>query len=804
MNATIAKDHPLRKAVWIWPQGYMYLYNHYAHFRKDFDLAVVPAKAPLFITADKAYKLYVNGTYICRGPARGYQSHWPFDEIDAAPYLKTGHNWIAVEAYNPGISTFQYLHQTSAGMLCAAEWGDVKLYSNQQWLMRRSPAHKRETARYSLQIDFQEHVDAREDDRSWITSATPPTGWRAEIFPDGGQQFLSAPFGRPPYTSVEERGIPLMRETVMIPDRIGAHISGTCGERYREWKNVSWGFVREVLGASWDNGSGVTGKKTDEGFTVTMESAGEGKFNAVSLIMPKYAVGNVILTAQNARGGEIIDLQFHECMVNERPAIHEPGRGCVAAMANRIVLREGTTAHEFYHHLGFTVVTIIGRDITSPVTLTVAVRNVGYPFTMRGVFECSDAALNSIHAISRHTQQICALDSYVDTPWREQAQWWGDARVQAKNTFFIDGDARLLRRGIRSIAGQRTDDGLTYGHAPTSAHNCILPDFALTWILTIWDYYYQTGDISLFTEQYSRIKEVLGYFDIPEARHETGLLRYDRRLWLFEDWSTLYKGEIPTFLNLWYIVAMRSLADMSAAAKMSDEAKHYARIVQTHEQLAVENLFDASQQLFIGGLDDNLAQVKESSVHDQTLALMLGICPKAHETMLQKKILPFLRDEKTEGPVPSAFWVTYVFEEAGKRGYGADVIEFIRRKWSPMIQTGTTWEGYDWSDGKGGGTVSHAWTAHPSFHFVNILAGVSQTAAAWEKVHFAPTFIPGIQQVKTLIPTPKGDITASWERNTGGITVRLAVPAGVNAEGMIGGRAVHVTGPDSLELMVNA
>jgi len=172
--------------------------------------------------------------------------------------------------------------------------------------------------------------------------------------------------------------------------------------------------------------------------------------------MAHYVVGNLLVTVEGAEGGEILDFQFAERMNGSRPALHEPGRGSMSAMANRLILGTGRTTHEFFHPLGFTVVTVVGRGLTTALRLEVSVRNVGYPFTMGGAFECSDDTLNRIHAVCRHTQQICSLDAYVDTPWREQAQWWGDARVQAKNTFYLDGDARLLARGIQSLAGQTT------------------------------------------------------------------------------------------------------------------------------------------------------------------------------------------------------------------------------------------------------------------------------------------------------------------------------------------------------------
>ncbi|MBL8994895.1 MAG: hypothetical protein JNM63_16225, partial [Spirochaetia bacterium] len=424
---SLPENHPLRSAHWIWPNHLMYLINLHSQFRRDFVLDKVPAKAPFFITADKAYKLYVNGVFVCRGPARGYQSHWPFDEVDLASHLKAGANWISVEAYNPGISTFQYIHESSAGLLCAAKWGNFTLVSNGEWKMRRSPAHARETARYSLQIDFQEHVDARLDDRAWIFSPNPPEPWRAEIFPDGSQQFLQAPFGRPPYDTIEERGIPLLREVMMIPEKVTAHTTGKAEAGWKEWRNVSWGFSREVSqGVKWDSGKNIPSQKTSDVFSVRVEPPSPGTFRAVCVSLPEYAVGNISVAVTGGKGGEILDFQTCERMVGERPAIHDPGRACSAAMANRLILRDEETRHEFFHPLGFRVIILIVRELSSPIDVSLAVRDVSYPFEMNGNFECSDATFNDIHAISRRTQKICSLDAYVDTPWREQAQWWGD------------------------------------------------------------------------------------------------------------------------------------------------------------------------------------------------------------------------------------------------------------------------------------------------------------------------------------------------------------------------------------------
>ena len=73
-------------AKWIWPGGAMYLQNCYAGFRHDFSLERLPSAAPLSLTADQSYRLYVNGRYVCRGPVRGYQESWHYDTVDILPF----------------------------------------------------------------------------------------------------------------------------------------------------------------------------------------------------------------------------------------------------------------------------------------------------------------------------------------------------------------------------------------------------------------------------------------------------------------------------------------------------------------------------------------------------------------------------------------------------------------------------------------------------------------------------------------------------------------------------------------------
>lgn len=807
-NDKLPKDHVLREAKWIWPMDRLYLVNCYAEFRKDFNLKSVPAKAPFFITADKAYKLYINGRYVCRGPARGFQKSWPYDEVDIAQYLNKGHNWIAVEAYNPGIGTFQYIHQAKAGFLCAASWKDFLLVSDLEWLMRRSPGRAfTNTARYSVQLDFQEFFDARQENNDWVFC--PEIKWKNSAnYLSGvpGKEDVRtigsiSPFGQPPWETLEPRNIPMLKDTLTAPAKVTMTAQGRNAEGYENWQNVSWGIHDEYKNMKWAEPSIKTSKKQDF-MELEIPVSGKGKFTAVALKMPHYVVANLLVDVNGAKGDEIIDFQHVEIMENGIPVMHEPWSACQVAFANRLTLRKGMNSHEFFHIIGFGAFFMLVRNNTVPLKIKISARNTGYPFTMEGKFECSEKTLNDIHAMCRHTQKVCSLDAYVDTPWREQAQWWGDARVQARNTFYLDGDARLLKRGIRNIASQYAPQGLTYGHAPTIAYNCILPDFSLTWILTVWDYYWQTGDISLFNEQWSRIKEVLDYFETPEARSASGLLKHDRRFWLFEDWCTLYKGEVPTFLNLWYVYTLRYIVKMLNVSGMKKEAASVSKKTEVHEKLCMKFLYDRKQKLFIGGLDTKMKPVDNLSVHDQTIALMSGLAPEAHQNMIDKLILPYLKDEKLEVAIPSSFWCTYVIEEMVKYGYAKEALAFIRKKWQPMLKNGTTWETFAWTPTQGHSTT-HAWSAHPSSHLVNILGGITQKEAVWKEISFAPYFSEDISQCRVVVPSPAGKIIAEWNRGNGKIKVQLELPEGIIADVLLPGISCIKKGKGKFSWIIN-
>jgi len=724
----------------------------------------MPHKAPLFITADQSYQLFVNGNLVCRGPARGVQSRWPYDEIDVRPHLKRGQNILAVRAHHPGRSTFQYRTEGFAGLLVGATWGKVQITSDKTWKSLRQQSTRRDTVPASMQLFSQEHVDLRLESGDWTALEFDDSAWNEPA---------TRLWNSAPWFALEPRGIPLLDEKDILPERLIGVNQGTSAPGYQD--------VRDVVALRYQEDRSHHPADTGSPSLLSVKPTGPGQFRSYLLDFGRTVVGHFTFAIQGAHGGEIIDTHYAETIdvTTLTPDLVMPTH-CRNAIGGRVICRKGEATHTFYHPYGFRYVTITIRDAIADFQIALRFHWVGYPLERKGSFSSSDSDLERIWEACAWTQQCCALDAYVDTPWREQAQWWGDARVQARNTFHLNGDTRLFRRGIAQIAAQTTPDGVTYGHAPTMAHECILPDFTLIWMLTLWDYYWQTGFTEAFEAHHDTIQKALIYFE-HQADPNTGLIVNDPRYWLFLDWTELSKDGTPTVYNLWLLIALEKIATLYMIAgnrKAALPIRAWAKRVRT----ALGSLVDKNG-LLRDGIDHRGRVVSSRSIHSQTLGLMADLKGLDPHAILDRVLLPFIQGKKEPKAFPSAYWITYVFSVLTERGYAMEVIAFIKKHWLPMANHGTTWENYH--PRRGDESHSHAWSAHPLYHLMQTAGGIVQTHPGWKEIAFRPTFYGESNQ--TIIPTPQGQIISKWRKVADLVNVELELPKGIRAQVILPG-----------------
>jgi len=781
------------RAQWIWPnvQGFDVV-NYLMQARRAFSLDAVPRKCVVQVTADSRYKLFVNGRFIASGPARGFQSHWPYDEVDIAPMLVKGRNVIAAMVLCFGRGTYQYVSADSGGLLLRGKLGRVDISTDAQWRVRRAPGYRRHITSASLQTGYEEFFDARLDDGSWLL---PSYVERDRRLSDNAEAPLDSVWKTPdcrvagcmPWHSFEQRGIPMLREEVIAPKALIAECDGRSAAGWLQADNLTAAYLRDPH--DWREASSIL-KRAKGSAELKVRPSGRGRFRSYVLDFGREVVGSVRLEASGAAGGEIIDAQVFETLTGLEPDIVSPYIGCKVAFANRLTLRKGATSHEQFDHWGFRYALLTVRENARPLTVRVGLRTALYSLDIKAAFRSSDRRLNDIYRISVRAQECCMIDSYVDCPWREQAQWWGDARVQAANTHHLSADSRMLKRGIRQIAAQETPNGLTYGMTPTMSHHCILPDYTLTWVMTIWDYYYQTGDKSLIAEQADRMRRALAYFEDITASN--GLLPYDERYWLFLDWAEIFKEGYPTVYNMFYFMALETAAALFGLIGETRDAAHYRGRAKAVREAIMCRLFDAKRGAFYGGFDWKGRPVKHDTPHTYALAVVAGICPERDKEFVTERLLPVVRGEfplagsPTQsnpvfpaGTTPSPFFMYYVFEALKRQGRKSEVIDCIRRWWGEFLDWGVSTTPEVWKRPAGSASACHAWSAHPIVHFHAVLLGVTQAAVGWKRIDFAPVLM--IDSASGKVATPLGEVIVDWKRMDDTANVSLAVPKGMTA-----------------------
>ncbi|XHR31113.1 MAG: alpha-L-rhamnosidase C-terminal domain-containing protein [Chthoniobacteraceae bacterium] len=756
----------IQQAKWIWPEAdWWNLYHCFALFRKTFTLSAKPAADTwLYITADQSYRVYINGKYVTSGPARGFQSHWPYDTVEVSSCLKKGKNLVAVRAYNPGTSNFQYLFAGSAGLLAALDIKGSLIVTDETWEARRQYGIRRDTLPASAQLGYpQEHIDLREEDPRWYLPGTPEGTWN----PPGSRPTWNVM----PWSTLEERGLPQMTECWWKKAQIIGHQQGTSARDFEKAPDVTQLRLKE--GFSFSSCEGNVSR-------IEINPGKPGKFQSYLIDFGKTVFGCPFLSLEGCDGGEVVDTLFVETVQPDLTPDFLANSCSHIAFGGRLICREGTSEHLFYHPYGFRYMVVTLRRVKKPLALKVALQWKGYPLERKGQFHCSDRVLNQIWEACAWTQQCCSLDAYVDTPWREQAQWWGDARVQGWNTFFLSGDDRLFKRGIHSIASQTLPDGLTYGHAPTCGNGCILPDFTLIWVLTLWDHYWQTGSLEMFQRHRAQVAAALTYFE-KHTHPECGLVSYDRRYWLFLDWTGICKEGYPALLSLWLFEVLQKLEILY---KLTGDEEESARMRNWHTRLGCDiAALITPEGLLADGLTTSMEKLTECSVHTQTLALLTKLPGVNPQILLQKSLVPFSREEFKPEIHPSSYWITYVFQALAEQGYGAEVIAYIRSHWSEMAKHGTTWENFN--PMRGEESFSHAWSAHPLYHLMQIIGGIRQTSPSWKTIRWSPVF--PVQHAEVTVPTPQGLIRTSWKKNGAEVEICIDLPKGIVAEVVIPG-----------------
>ena len=76
---------------------------------------------------------------------------------------------------------------------------------------------------------------------------------------------------------------------------------------------------------------------------------------------------------------------------------------------------------------------------------------------------------------------------------------------------------------------------------------------------------------------------------------------------------------------------------------------------------------------------------------------------------------------------------------------------------------------------------SHAWSAHPNFDFLTIVAGIRPKAPGFSSVSIEP-HLGLLRNVVCAVPTPHGMVEATYVSKSSGVSAEINLPPNVTGE----------------------
>lgn len=638
---------PAPGAQWIGAVGAEHARNLYLHFVRDFE-ATTTAGLTLHISAVSQYQVWVNGTYLGRGPAVGSQARYYFHTYPVpAPALREGANRLAVLFFHDGKATesvqgFQY---GDPGLIAQLVGPNTDIVTDDTWRLRRAPEFSPSPNLYSRWSFYKELYHGENED-AWRLPEFDVSHWPAAttIAPPESPDFVR---------KLVPLDVPALKEAIVAPTRIVELANGL-------------GLAAFASGEDAELPTAYTGQplvfEKDEPLSapsVTLD------FGTMYVGYPEIEVEgeNVIFEVWYA---ESLDLWRTD-------AVRLPKGGAWKAFQRR--------AYRFMK------IVFLGHD--GPVTLTrVRHHNAWYDYDERGVLEGPDEEVNRIIAVSKHTLKANTSYHYEDCPMREQALWVMDMRIMGLINAYLHGNLELTAKCLRQSFAIQREDGSVASTGPKD-NAMFHHDFMMHLVATLKEHYQISADLNLVRELYPQIAGMHGYLSLWKG--EDGLLDTDlkqRAGGAFLDWShSIEKQGKLTLLNALWACCLEDMAELATLCGDDGPACAYRDEAAAVRAATHAALFDTSAGLYRdawrhGELLPTISQQANMA------AILAGVAPDA----LVPDIMAKVWDSDT---YPRPFGPSYylvVFDALAKIGRFDAMIDVIRSYWGEMLSRGaTTW-----------------------------------------------------------------------------------------------------------------
>lgn len=717
------------------------------HFRKTINLSTAPARFLVHVSADNRFLLYVNGKLSGMGPASGDLFHWHYETFDLAPLLRPGDNIIGATVWNFGTKSQVAQMSSQTGLVLQGD-GEPEQIANtdKTWQVELENGHRLVPVSFGPALHTYyagppgEIMDGPHYDWTWNTAPqTEMSGnWKtAKVIGAGAPR------------AIQDAPTPWMLISDPLPPM--------------ESKPISPGQIV--------SSSGITGPDLGKPFTVPAHSQ-------ISVLLDAGALTTAYpeLTVSSGSGSHM-RLTYAEALFDEhrqKGNRNEVKGRHIEGVYDEFVA-DGSN-HRPFRPLIWRTWRYLQLDVTTgdePLTVdALQAEFSAYPFREEAAFSSDDPALSKIWEVGWRTARLCSHDTYMDTPYYERLQYVGDTRLQALISYSVAGDDRLARQAIDAIDNSRTPEGITESRFP-SALPQFIPPFSLLWVGMIHDFWMHRPDEDFVRAHLSGTRTVLDWFLSYER--PDGLLG-KLPWWDFVDWTKDFSAGVPpqdenggsSVITLQLIEALRNAAELESHLGDAGRAARYTKEADKASRAIRELCWNKNYGL----IADTPSQTHYSQ-HANALAVWLDVIPREEQARVMNKVLAADNPPMSKASYYFVYYIVRALEHAGM----ADQYLSLLQPWRQMLDLGlSTWA----ENPEPTRSDSHAWSAHPNYDLLHVVAGIRSTAPGFSKFIIEPHLGP-LHSVKASMPHPKGHIAVSFVMSANGTNAEITCPAGVEA-----------------------
>ncbi|HOW39312.1 MAG TPA: alpha-L-rhamnosidase C-terminal domain-containing protein [Bacteroidales bacterium] len=732
-------------------------------FRKTIVLQEKPDQFIIHLSADNHYRLFVNGSYVQRGPARGDLSHWFYETVDISSYLKQGKNTLAAEVVNWGPKrSFTFFSQMTSFILQGDSdsesiintyGGSWKCYHNNavnaknvEWMTDRST------------IDFGLYVGNPTDS---VRGELYPWGWEKTDFNDSGwpaAKWCDIAGGRDKQFA---GGILYSGGKMLIPRR--TPILSEQKSSFRE--------VRRFEGIDGNDAfihnNGKLHIPAGRKVTILIDNGVE------SLGYPEMIVSG-------GRNSSIRAMYAENMIINNKAP--KGNRNDISGKKivgiKDIFLPDGGDDRLFkpsyLRAFRYIQLDIVTHD--QPLIIN-SYYNVECkaPLELKASFKTGNTDFDWIIEAGWRTVSICAQDYLLSDAAYEQMQYTGDSRVHNLSLMTLSGDDRLTRNALIQFDQSRIPEGLTYACYPNPFY-LIIPSYSLIWIDQVHDYMMWKDDIEFIKGFEPGIMNVLGWYE--RKLRPNGLLgKID--WWGALAWPRHYNnGEPPdvykgnnTLYTLHYAYSLRHAADIFAftgKTGLSDSLNRKADMI-----CSAVNLLCRNTDGFYSESVDN----RQVSQITNIMAVLAGAV-RGDEA---KKLIAALLEPKDWFGQADLFLHLYLFEALNITGL-QDRFTAELSEWRLMKERGLTTFAevpLEWGE-ENQRSECHPWSSSPDYFFFRTICGIKPLAPGHKIIEISPT-LGDLKSIVAVYPHPLGIISIELTRTGSKISGTVTVPVGIKA-----------------------